>query len=73
MVYFDQILHTYTFLHCQATGMENDDKDLLSISLACRGQFVKMSINLQIHGIFSLDFAYLIYIHHGSCTLQSVN
>ena len=33
MVYFDQILHTFTFKHSLDTGMQNDDEALLSISL----------------------------------------
>ena len=27
MVYMDKILHTYLFLHCPATGMQNGDTD----------------------------------------------
>ena len=57
MVYFDQILHTYTFKHCRDTGLQNDDKALLSISLTIRGQLVEMLIVLESHGIFSLNFA----------------
>ena len=48
MAYFDQILHTYTFQHCQDTGMQNYDKDLLSISLTGHAQFVKMLIILTL-------------------------
>ena len=39
-------------LHCLDTGMRNDDEALMSISLACHGQLVKMLITLQPHGIF---------------------
>ena len=42
--------------------MQNDAKALLSISLVCHGQLVKMIITLEswaTHGIFLLKFAYL--------------
>ena len=39
--------------------MQNNDEALLSISLASHGQFVKMLITLEPHGIFSLNFAFL--------------
>ena len=52
MVYFDQIFHTYTFYHCQETGIQNGDETSLSISPGGRGQFVKMLIALGRHGIF---------------------
>ena len=51
MVCFDQILHTYTFQHCLDTGMRNGDEASPSISLAGRGQLVKMLIFLEPHGI----------------------
>ena len=44
MIYIDQI--------CLATGMENDDEASLDISLASRGQLVKLLITLELHGIF---------------------
>ena len=31
MVYFDQILHTNSFYHCPATGMQNGDEAAWSI------------------------------------------
>ena len=34
--------------------MKNDDKALLSISLACLGHLVNMLITLELHGIFAL-------------------
>ena len=49
MVYFDQILHTYTFEHCLHTGMQNGDVAKLSISQA--GD-VQMLIALGRHIIF---------------------
>ena len=42
MVYFHQIVHTYTVLHCLDTGMQNNGEAFLSISLAGHGQLVKM-------------------------------
>ena len=51
MVYFDQILHTYTFQHCLDTGMQNGDEILLNISPAGHGQLVKMLITLEPIGI----------------------
>ena len=44
-------------------------KALLSISLAGRGQLVKMCIALMQHGIFSLNFAFL-YISRLSLVYQ---
>ena len=46
MVYFDQILLTFTFYHSLDTGMQNGDDALPSISLAAIGQLVKMLITL---------------------------
>ena len=46
MVYFDQILLTYTFKHYLATGMQNGDEALPSISPASIGQLVKMHTSL---------------------------
>ena len=31
MVYFDQILHTYTFKHCLVTGMQKRGRDFLPV------------------------------------------
>ena len=44
MVYFDQILLTFTFKHCLATCMQNGNDALPSISLAGIGRLVKMLI-----------------------------
>ena len=38
IVYLDKKLHTYTFKHCRATGMQNYDETLPSISLAGCGR-----------------------------------
>ena len=46
MIYFDQILHTYTFNYCRDTGMQNSDIVLSSVSLTGLGQTVKMLITL---------------------------
>ena len=46
MVYFDQIFLTYTFYYYLATGMQNADEALPSISPAGIGQLVKMLITL---------------------------
>ena len=59
MVYFDQILHTSTFLLCLDIGMQNGDETLLSISPVGHGQLVKTLINLELHRIFGSNFAYL--------------
>ena len=48
-----------TLRKCLDTGMQNDDDDLLSISLAGHGQLVKMLITFEPHGIFSLNFVNL--------------
>ena len=52
MVYFDQILLTFTFYHCLATCMQNGDDALPSISLPGIGQLVKLLIFLEQHDIF---------------------
>ena len=52
MVYFDQILHTYSFEHCFDTGMQNGDEASSSISPFGSGHLVKMLITLEPHGIF---------------------
>ena len=57
MVYFDQILHTYTFQHCLDTGMQNGDEVLLNISPAGHGQLVKMLITVEPIGNFLSKFA----------------
>ena len=46
--------------------MQNDDEALLSISLACHGQVVKMLITLEPNGIFSLNFPYLYVLRLAS-------
>ena len=51
MGYFDQILHTYLFLYCPATGMQYGDKGLPSIVLAGRGLLVKMLITIEWYDI----------------------
>ena len=45
MLYFDQILRTYTFLHCLHTGMQSGDESSPSVSPAGRGKLVKVSEN----------------------------
>ena len=50
-VYFDQILHTYTFKHWLDTGMQNGDEASPSIGFVGRGQLVKMLIPLEPCGI----------------------
>ena len=52
MVYFDQILHTYTFKHCLDTGMQNGDESLPSTSPSVRGQLVKTLITLEPYSMF---------------------
>ena len=49
MVYFDQILLTYTFEHCLATGMQNGNDALQSIGLAGIGQLVKVYFDKILH------------------------
>ena len=59
MVYLDQILHTYLFKQCSATGMQNSDETLPSIILAGRGLVVTMLITLEPHHIFFTKFCIL--------------
>ena len=58
MVYLVQILYTYVFKHCPATGMKKGDKASSSIILAGRAFLVKMLITLELHGIFGSNFVY---------------
>ena len=58
MIYFDEMLHTYTFKHCLDTGMQNGDEAPPGFSPAGRGQLVKMLITLEPHGIFWSKFVY---------------
>ena len=59
MVYFDQILKTYTIQHCLDTGMHNDDDASLSNILVGHGQLVKMLVTFKPNGISLSNFAYL--------------
>ena len=59
MVYLVQILYTYVFLHCPATGMKKGDEASPSIILAGRALLVKMLITFEPHGIFGTNFVYL--------------
>ena len=52
MVYLDQILHIYLFLHCLVTDMQNGDEALLSIILAYLDILVKMLIILELQHNF---------------------
>ena len=52
MEYSDQILHTYLFQYCTATGMQNGGEYLPSIILSGCGLLVKLPITLEPHGIF---------------------
>ena len=45
-------MHTYTFLHCLDTVMQNGDEALPSISSASHGHLVKMLITLEPRVIF---------------------
>ena len=56
MVYLIQVLYTNVFKHCPATGMQNGDEALPSISLAGIGQLVKILISFKQHGIFDLRY-----------------
>ena len=51
MLYFDQILHTYLFQHCPASGMQNGDEALPSVILAGLGLIDKYLIILEPHYI----------------------
>ena len=48
-------LYIETFLH---TAMQNDDKAFLSISLASKGQLLKMHIIFERKSIFTLNIYY---------------
>ena len=43
------------------------DEGLLSISPACCGQFVKMLITLEPHGIFRFNFAFIYFVQPLLC------
>ena len=51
MVFFDQILHTYTLLHCLDTGMKNDN------------EIVKMLITLEPHVSFHYNILRLSSVY----------
>ena len=73
---FDQFcieMHTYTFNHFLGIGMQNSDEAWLSISLAGRGQLVKLLITLEPHGIFLLNFAYLNILRLSSVYQTKLN
>ena len=52
MVYFDQILLTYTFYYCLWTGMQNGDEALSSIYAGGQCQIANMLLTLEQRGIF---------------------
>ena len=59
MVYFVQILYTYVFYHCPATGMQNGDEALSIIVLAGQALLMKMLITLEPCSVFGSNFEYL--------------
>ena len=61
-VHFVQILYTYVFQHCQATGMQNGDEASPSIILANRALLVKMLITLD-SMVFFVQFCMLMSSH----------
>ena len=70
MVYFDQILHTYTCQQYRTTGMCNNiflmSEGSLSIDSASCDQLVKMLMTLEPHGIVGSNFAYLFILTFSS-------
>ena len=58
MVYLFQILYTYVFSHCQATGMQNGDEPSPIIILAGQALLMKMFKTLELRGIFCSSFVY---------------
>ena len=63
MAYLVQILYTYVFKHCPATGMGKGDEDSPSFILVGRALLVKMLITLEPHGIFGSNFVYLCILN----------
>ena len=63
MVYFDQILLTYTFKHYLATDMQNGEEALLSISPSGIGQLVKMLITLNKNMVYLDKICMLIHFN----------
>ena len=57
--WYVQILYTYVFKSCLATGMQNGNEALPSVILADRALFVKMLITLEPRGEFGSNFVYL--------------
>ena len=49
MVYLDQILHTYLFQHCPATGMQSGDEALPTFIKAYRGILMKIPTTISPH------------------------
>ena len=59
MVYLNQILHTYLFLLCSDTGMQNDDESLPRIILACRGLLMKILLKSLTAWYILIHYAFL--------------
>ena len=66
MVYLVQILYTYVFYHCPATGMKKGDEASPRIILAGRALLVKMLITPEPHGIFGSNFVYICIAAFGN-------
>ena len=60
IVYFDQILHTYQY--CMSILLFVDEALLFAEHQSdfSRGQFMKMLITIEPHGIFELKFAFIL-------------
>ena len=71
MGYLDQILHSYLFSYCQATGMQNGGEGLLSIILAAWGLLVKILITLKSHGVFNQILPTNTFLHYRDTGMQN--
>ena len=59
MAYSVQIMYTYVFYYCPATGMKKCDEASPSIIFAGRALLVKMLKTFEPDGIFGSNFVYL--------------
>ena len=61
-IYLDQVLHTYIFKHCPATGMQNGVKASLDISSAGQGRLGELLISFEPLSICFIKHCIYLYI-----------
>ena len=56
-----QMVYTYVFLHCPATGMQSGDRASPSIILVGRALLMKMFITLELCGLFCSNLYTIVF------------